>query len=527
MKKVALLALCALMVLTGVFIFSGCNEGDVTGIQFKTKPADTYYKGEGEPKFVLSVTIKGKDDPEEITYPGTDTGITVEGFSNATVGTFTATVKYDDFALEFTYSVIEKTSEFAGGTGSAQEPYLISNFEQFQNMLNKVNVKHYYKLTADIDFSGKTVKQPAYDNNGAGNYFTAEIDGNGYSLLNVDDIDVAVDPDKSKISKMNELFGQVGDFKLKNITVNFASTGSYSVTGLVTSGFGECDVVFENVKTTGFIDAVNCSNTSIGVFVMQAQRRGNHTTTFVNCTNETNVLNSTMIMYVSGFANTQSENAQISFEDCVNKGKIEGANTACAGFVVFTKSPAAVTFKNCSNEGTVIKTVANTWGAGQIFASVNEDIFNSFVATGATESGDLDVTISSIDASYDKGAKKLAFSIDESLSDSVSYFKVIHIGGVEYKTGGTGVLVYNEKVDKVHEKLSYEYVVKELRFVSDGEAPEKTTDFGNPNIGLIGDQLVYDDTALATGVKGPSSIIVFAYDEAHKPIAVSAKISLE
>ena len=524
MKKVALLALCALMVLTGVFIFSGCDKGDVTGIQFKTKPADTYYKGEGELQFVLSVTIKGQDDPMEITYPGTDTGITVEGFSNATVGTFTATVKYDDFALEFTYSVIEKTSEFAGGTGSAQEPYLISNFEQFQNMLNKVNVKYYYKLTADIDFSGKTVKQPTRDNNDAGNYFTAEIDGNGYSLLNVDDI---VGPDGKEFSKMNELFGQVGDFKLKNITVNFASTGSYSVTGLVTSGFGECDVVFENVKTTGFIDAVNCSNTSIGVFVMQAQRRGNHTTTFVNCTNETNILNSTMITYVSGFANTQSENARISFENCVNKGKIEGANTACAGFVVFAnKSPAAVTFKNCSNEGTVIKTVANTWGAGQIFASGNEDIFNSFVATGATESGTLDVGIASVEASYDKETKKLAFSIDESLSDSVSYFKVIHIGGVIYKTGGEGVLVYNEKVDKVDDELSYEYVVKELRFVSGGETPDKTTDFGNPNIGLIDGKLVYDDTALATGVTGPLNIIVFAYDEAHKPIAVSAKISL-
>ena len=108
----------------------------------------------------------------------------------------------------------------------------------------------------------------------------------------------------------------------------------------------------------------------------------------------------------------------------------------------------------------------------------------------------------------------------------MSYFKVIHIGGVKYKTGGEGVLVYNEKVDKVDEKLSYEYVVKELRFVSGGETPGKTTDFGNPNIGLIDGQLVYDDTALATGVKGPSSIIVFAYDEAHKPIAVSAKISL-
>ena len=518
MKK-KIVILCAMLLLLSAFslVLTGCGKDEVTSIAFEQRPASTYMVGESL-SFSLKVTLKG-NKTETVSYPADDR-ITVSGFSTATAGTYTATVSYDAYALEFTYSVYSDTAEFAGGTGSAQEPYLIASATQFQNMLKKTNAKYYYKLIADIDFSGVTIKQPAYDSSNPETYFSAVIDGNGYSLLNVDDVTKA---DGSKVSKMNEVFGIVGDFTLKNITVNFASTGHYSATGLVTSGIPGSEVLFENVKTTGFIDATNSANTSIGVFVMQSSRHGAGSVTFKNCVNETNILNSTMNSFVSGFTTTQREDGTIYFDNCINKGTIEGANSAVAGFVTFTKAPTGLTFVDCKNEGTIIKTVANDYGAGQLVASNTADSIGKVSLDGAAAAGTLDTSLSIITASKAGNTVNFTFPDDANKAD-VSYYRVIYIGGLYYQGTGEGRLLFSEKLDAD----AVSYALRTLRFVNEGEDLSGASDrgnYGNPNIVLVDGVFVYDDTVMAQGVKDKlESVIIFAYDENHKPIGVSAPV---
>ena len=529
MKK-RIVILCAMLLLLSVFslVLTGCGrKEDVTSIAFVERPSSTYFIGDTL-EFSLKVTLKDGGS-ETVSYPADDR-ITVSGFSTATAGTYTATVSYDAYSLEFTYSVYSDTAEFAGGTGSAQEPYLIASATQFQNMLKKTNAKYYYKLIADIDFSGVTIKQPVNDTEYAetsDKYFSAVIDGNGYSLLNVDNVTTA----DGNVSKMNEIFGIVGDFTLKNITVNFASTGHYSATGLVTSGIPGSEVLFENVKTTGFIDASNAANTSIGVFVMQSFRRGGDSVVFKNCVNETNILNSTMNAYVAGFTTTQSETGTLRFDNCTNKGTIEGANTAVAGFATFVKVPNGLSFVGCKNEGTIIKTVANEFGAGQIVAFNSVDNVEKVSLDGTTSAGTLDESLSIISASFADGKLSFTFPNDSNRA-KVAYYRIVHVGGIYYvgttpdwSKPGSGLLLYSEKLSKD----ATSYTIRDLVFAKDIDVSGMTGrgEYGNPNIVLGADgKFYYDDMTLAQGCSDPSKVIVFAYDENNKPIGVSAPVAL-
>ena len=76
---------------------------------------------EGEDSLAqLSFTVKVKQDGTEyvLTYP--DPKLTVTNFDLTTVGTRTATVKYDNTSLEitFTYTVTSAASDVLNGTGT-------------------------------------------------------------------------------------------------------------------------------------------------------------------------------------------------------------------------------------------------------------------------------------------------------------------------------------------------------------------------------------------------------------------------
>ncbi|MEY3407649.1 MAG: hypothetical protein RL038_710, partial [Actinomycetota bacterium] len=69
--------------------------------------------------------------------------------------------------------------EFAGGTGTATDPYLVSNAEQL-NMLRCVNNKH-FALTDDIDLAGIDWL-PIYGTSGS---WQGALDGRGHEIKNL------------------------------------------------------------------------------------------------------------------------------------------------------------------------------------------------------------------------------------------------------------------------------------------------------------------------------------------------------
>ena len=84
----------------------------------------------------------------------------------------------------------ETDAEFAGGTGTEQDPYLIGTKAQLNNVRNHLSA--HFKLTADIVFTESDfVEGGAFYNEGAGwvpigadssNDFTGVFDGNGHTI---------------------------------------------------------------------------------------------------------------------------------------------------------------------------------------------------------------------------------------------------------------------------------------------------------------------------------------------------------
>ncbi len=72
-------------------------------------------------------------------------------------------------------------SDFSGGDGTEEKPYLISDASQFSKIIAGKNGKNvHYKLIKDIDFKGATISSIGDESNA----FAGTLDGNGYALKN-------------------------------------------------------------------------------------------------------------------------------------------------------------------------------------------------------------------------------------------------------------------------------------------------------------------------------------------------------
>ncbi len=79
---------------------------------------------------------------------------------------------------------VGNNSEFNGGDGSVENPYLISNASQFNNI--KKGLDKHYKLIKDINFNDATIYPIGYNkDNDSYKAFTGSLDGNGFSLENL------------------------------------------------------------------------------------------------------------------------------------------------------------------------------------------------------------------------------------------------------------------------------------------------------------------------------------------------------
>lgn len=330
MKNKLIVTALILVATMCVSLMSGCWV-DSARIKFTEEPAKTYYVGDSIGDFVLY----DMDEKKEYRYSEYQSQITISGFNTEVPGTFVATITMGDYSLEWSYEVIASDAEFAGGSGTVTDPYLVANYVQFNNMLAKVNTaKVYYKLANDIDFAGHEVVSGSdwYANNGEA-YFNGVVDGNGYKVMNVCDI-----KDISGAKKFNEIFGVVGaDFALKNIEFNFVSEGANACTGLVTTVYPKAtnaNIQFNKVTVKGFIDLTSRNATSVGGFIAQADRSSDPVNAYsiTECVNELNIYNGSSVRFVAGYVNTQRA-SRITFTGNTYNGTIEGGADYTAAFI--------------------------------------------------------------------------------------------------------------------------------------------------------------------------------------------------
>ncbi|WP_183192383.1 GLUG motif-containing protein [Brevibacillus fluminis] len=144
-------------------------------------------------------------------------------------------------------------SDFSGGTGSKDNPYLIGTPEQLNNVRNYVDANDYFKLTQNIDLSSYAAGAGWLPIATVGSPFYGHLDGDGFTITGL------------TINSGNALglFASIGNSStITNVTLeNVSVKGLDSVSGLVGRNAGG---TIENSCVTG---SVTGSSTQTGGLV--------------------------------------------------------------------------------------------------------------------------------------------------------------------------------------------------------------------------------------------------------------------
>ncbi|MDD4223557.1 MAG: hypothetical protein PHD87_03120 [Candidatus Cloacimonetes bacterium] len=131
-------------------------------------------------------------------------------------------------------------SEFAGGMGSADNPYRVTQHQHLNNLRNYLNNQDvYFSLLNDIDLSGEFGSNGAYFNNGAGwipigtdaNPFKGNFDGNGYKI---DGLYINRPTESSLGLFGSTLYSSISNLHLSNVSIT-GNSYQGSLSGKVSS----------------------------------------------------------------------------------------------------------------------------------------------------------------------------------------------------------------------------------------------------------------------------------------------------
>lgn len=455
MKK-KIWAICLTLVLAlAAFAISGCSLfNDVGTISWVKEPAKVYSLNETDkPSFELKAELTGKD-PITVTYPNGnyDSQIEVKNFTTATVGTRTATVTFEKLTLSFSYKVVD--GQFADGSGSSVDPYIVTTADHFQHMLDQKSF-NYYKLGRSIDLTGVALRMANAGQDATNDQaWVGEIDGAGFTVSGISEVQT---PDGKAINKYNEIFGRVArdseKFVLKNITFDFASTGKSATMGLVTSNSINGVLEFTNVKLTGYVNAANSGNSNISPYVSFLQRSlpGKvdaplKSATFTNCENEIKILNAYATSLVAGFASAQSvlPAGSVKFTNCKFAGLIEGSyqqgagaffanNNTAKDYYVFSGCTVAEGAKIIKTAGRGLATSANAvYNCGNVCLK-GETVVDGITGTVAVNEDLKDVTIAINGVTIECSVAGMA---------DVDDYKIYAVGNMDYGNGKGGAFRY-------------------------------------------------------------------------------------
>ena len=223
---------------------------------------------------------------------------------------------------------LEATESFAGGSGTANAPYLIATAGQLKLLANMVSDGNtysgtYFKLTADIDLGGSEEDQWMPIGTDSSHRFYGTFDGDGHKISGL-----YIKSDKT----YQGLFGYTGSGStIQNIGVSGYIEGANTIGGVVGCNFGTVQNCFNTATVSG-------TNMTVGGVV------GVNHKTVQNCFNIADVNGS---QYVGGVVGEQSDSSVV--QKCYNIGKVNGKRYV--GGVVGRSYHATV--QDCYNTGSV------------------------------------------------------------------------------------------------------------------------------------------------------------------------------
>ena len=307
----------------------------------------------------------------------------------------------------------EETPSFGGGTGTQEDPWLITSQEDLialAEFLNSANAEtfdtenagvgnchgYYFKQTADIDLTGVSWEPIGYSGS---YYFAGNYDGDGHSIKNAISTG-KVDPDGFATAGIFGwvAFGSVENLHVKN--ANFLAIGqnNYSYVGGIAgvcygSSIKNCSVVNSSLESKRNNNN-NCAGSIVGYSTGG---------TFEKCAAENNQVKT--MAYGGGFVGEVDDDLSYgagtsTFTNCYTANCSVSSKTddvqgvSLVGGFVGEMTDSALTVNNCyvyramlSTEGTAVPGIKATgvfaghlWGDSSI---VNTNCF--FGACGTTE----------------------------------------------------------------------------------------------------------------------------------------------
>lgn len=345
MKK-AKTILVILMLVAVLVAASACIFENASKIEIISMPKTTFTVGEELNKDNVKIRITDKNN-EAKEYTLTDAealGVKLTGFSTEKVGTFTATISYQDYSATFNYSVVAKASDFAGGTGTETDPYLVLDAAQLLKAGNNGYEGMHFILGEDITV---TEKSPL---------FKGHLDGNGHTIY---------------VESGSRLYvwHNVVDATIKDITFNYSGD-------VMMIKYALGNVLLDNVTTTGSLTTPsrNTSAFILGLgYTWDANYNGDEydqddpgeitsNITFNNCVNKADIVCEDASAVTSGYGfaafigqgfNTSAD-CTYTFTNCTNEGNLTGISPAVLvgnSYYVNKDSHQTINVNNCKNTG--------------------------------------------------------------------------------------------------------------------------------------------------------------------------------
>lgn len=259
------------------------------------------------------------------------------------------TIYYQAYSLTVTIEVEERP--FWKGSGTEEDPYLISRAQDLVALKDWVNVKSkscaglYFKMTDNINLENYPNWTPIGN---SAKIFNGTFDGDYHVIKNLN---------MSGGYYYQGLFGQARNATIKNLGIASGSvSGNQWVGGIV--GWGDA------------ITIVNCwNNASVtaGEYaggIAGTVRAG--VSTISQCYNSGNItVSGNSAGDAGGFVGHLSASAVATLEDCYNTGTITGPDNAIGG--IAGRVQDSNSFVNCYNAGTIsVEADTSGWGHGAI-----------------------------------------------------------------------------------------------------------------------------------------------------------------
>ena len=255
---------------------------------------------------------------------------------------------------------------FAGGTGTEENPYLISSLEQFMLLENTTEYK-YYALTNDI-----TVGPEDFNIRSS---FSGTLDGRGHSI-----IATVISPSIAP-SDNTSVFCYVSEATFKNI--NYHMAGNKALTGYING-----PVTFENVNAYSSNNSIQLliDNVSAYTYYIGPSDVGDgYTVTFDNCTSNISYHDESGTLYggqfVGGYIYAKNETIKTVFTDCtVNGDTLLGRAGVLFGNSANIENWGTVTVENLTLNGDVVSYQSNypagigVWGSSSEVKNLNEKV---------------------------------------------------------------------------------------------------------------------------------------------------------